>query len=156
MGVGPPRFGLLPGVGKKPGRDPDRAHAELRYIEFPGTDEYPGRGLRTVIRWATVPSTTLYPATNRFPRGAPETFSRVLTFLGGALQAYRRVAAHRFRRLTQDGSHEQRFDGIVHGPSFLLGKIPTVVEFSQPTVYAEMALINELVELDDGYVVVEL
>lgn len=156
MGVGAPRYGLQPGNGQRPGIDDDLAHAELRYIEFPSTTINPGRGLRTVLRWATVPSLTLYPATNRYLRGAPESFFRTLTMTGSGLMETVRGKFSRHRLLLLVGASEQRAAGIVHGPSFLLGKIPTVVSFSQPNLSVEFEAPVEAVEFETGAAVVEL
>lgn len=76
MGVGPPRVGLVPGFGRRPGvssgeeSPPVLPPAEYRTIRYPGLDVYPGRGVFTFRNLINVPSTTVFPSTSLFIRGA--------------------------------------------------------------------------------------
>lgn len=90
MGVGPPRFGLRPGVGRRPGVDPTRDQFELRVVHYPGAAAYPGRGVYPFARFATRPSASLYPGTDLLIHvPVSRTDKRVSFVIAGPLSARR-------------------------------------------------------------------
>ncbi len=145
MGVGPPRFGLRPGVDKKPGFNLAYPHgASRRTIHYPGDDSarYPGVALYTFVRRITQPGTdsTKYPGTDLLIRGAPRSRSDVALLAGSALVGFVRAHFGRVRRTTMAGG------GAVLGET---GTASSTVRTTM-SVDVSLATIDETVELAEA------
>lgn len=150
MGVGPARFGLRPGVGKRPGHDPTRdSNSPRRTIQYPGNDanHYPGRSLfiYAETREARYPSNTLYPANNLRPGG--EILSRTRTSLLSASGRFL-LRPLRGRRRTTMLAGAGRLLGSPLPSSAPRTTMSEVVELSSVDLVVELALIEEAVELE--------
>lgn len=157
MGVGPARFGLKPGAGRKPGHNPLYDQVTPRHtIHYPGTtpDRYPSRSLIIFVnvRRAIFPSTTLYPGTGLYTGGARQRVAD--SILSGAGRFSTFVSRHFKRTSTLVGAGflsssplassvpRTTLSGIVE-----LSDVDLVVDLSSVEEVVDLAVIDSAVEL---------
>lgn len=158
MGVGPARFGLRPGLGRKPGHNPLYDNTPpRRTIHFPGTsaDRFPGRSLVifSPVRRAVYPTATLFPGAALYSGGARAR--SIVTMIAGAGRLVERHTVGRVRRQTLEGSG--RLSNNPLSSSALPTTMSQVVELSSNRETVDLAVSGESVEVSsDQTIVVEL